>query len=85
MSRSKKILREVVAENLGYTKRRCWLRIPKYPGPTAGGTFVILTLPRATLKRGFATAKLMTAEVDYATLRHDGHAYRAKVKLLDVI
>jgi len=67
------------AELLGYNKRWMWLRIPYR------NAHRVLTLPRATLLRGYATANEINVKVDLRTLRTTGHGYTAKVELLDVL
>lgn len=69
---------EIIGEVMGYNKTFVWIRVPYLFAHR------VLTLPRATLKRGFATAKEVNMLIDYDTLRIDGRYYVADVEILSV-
>ena len=69
---------EVVAELMGYDKQWVWLRVPYLRH------FRILTLPRATLLRGYATAELINIKIDYDSFELKGPHYVADVELVSV-
>ena len=67
------------AEIVGYNKKFVWIRVP-----FANATHRILTLPRATLKRGFAKAKLVEIEWSPASLKRTTY-YTADVELISIV
>lgn len=71
-------MRDVPAEIMGYNSRWVWLRVPYHAAHR------ILTLPRAKLKRGFATAKEVLVDIDYRTLRFE-HGYFAEVEITQIV
>jgi len=77
------ILVTASAELLGYDKRYCWLRLPK-PKSRPGRAFVILTLPRKVLKRGFARAEVVKIEYPEDSLSFDGTHFTADVEMISV-
>ena len=62
---------EVQAEVLGYNKQWAWLRIPI----NEGRSHVALTMPRAFLPHGMATAHWVVLAYDPESLHHDGTHY----------
>jgi len=63
----------------GYNKTFVWIRIPEaFPNK-------ILTMPRATLKRGMAGAKTVLARVNPDSLHFGESGYTAEVEFLNVI
>jgi len=68
----------ITAELVGYNKKFMWLRVPWQFAHR------ILTLPRARLPRGFATANEVNVEIDYDTMRTEAGYYVADVELLSV-
>lgn len=63
----------------GYDNSFVWVRIPEaFPNK-------ILTLPRATLKRGMATARRVLARVNPDSFTFGDSGYTAEVEFLNVI
>lgn len=61
----------VEAEVLGYNRKWVWLRFLR----EHGRSYVGITMPRAFLPRGMATAEWVLLEYEPDSLHHDGHAY----------
>lgn len=70
---------EVEAQVLSYNKRWVWLRIPR---PSDVLSHIILTMPRAFLPRGMATAEFVVLRYQTNSLHHDGHAWVVKGKIV---
>lgn len=68
---------EVDAQVLGYNKRWVWLRFLR----ESGRSHVGITMPRAFLPRGMATASWVVLEYQDESLHHDGHAWVLEGKI----
>jgi hypothetical protein len=67
------------AEVLGTDRRWVWLKLPDvFPHR-------ILTMPRAVLPRGMATALKVAVLVDPDSFRYNGSHYQADLKVIDVL
>ena len=68
-----------VAYIYGTSKRHVWMKLPTlWPHK-------ILTMPRAVLPRGMATALRVSVRVDIGSLRYNGTHYQADMKVIDVL